>query len=279
MFLQARNMKTSPPPSKNPHTSFSKFLTHFNVSSLKEVRFAHRINERGKLKAFLASDRHIAEGDIMLDERTIPVMRHPHSKNPGELTFYEWIDTILADKIKGAKLDIKEGGAGEYILQYLKKVLAPEQQQRVIVNASILRGPSGGLPKIAPHFFEEVRALFPEIILCLGFTTKHRPNQQLSYTEEMIGEMLATIENLTPPLIVALRAEHMLDSPKEVIRKLIKNQEITFTLWSNMYPHLIKKYSYANEKELLNNLLAPFAGRAFVEIFNKNFKPIPIREP
>jgi len=87
--------------------SLRKFLKFFQVSSLSDIRSMHKVNNKKKLKEFLQSDMHIAEGDIVLGARNIPVMHHPYHKSAIDLTFFKWIGEILADPAKGAKLDFK----------------------------------------------------------------------------------------------------------------------------------------------------------------------------
>ena len=69
-------------------SSLKKYLKYFQVSSLSEIQEMHTVNNKKKLKEFLQSDMHIAEGDIVLGARNIPVMQHPYHKSTIDLTFF-----------------------------------------------------------------------------------------------------------------------------------------------------------------------------------------------
>ena len=247
--------------------SLRKFLKYFQVASLSDIQAMHAVNNKKKLKEFLQSNMHIAEGDIVLGARNIPVMRHPYHKSAIDLTFFKWIDGILADPTKGAKLDFKGEGAAKYCLEYLRKTLARDQEHRIIINTDILQGPSGSPPNHATDFFISVREDFPKVILSIGFTTEHRPGQKLQYTAQMVDEILEVANSLSPPITICFRGEHFLDSKKEVVENILNDPEITFTFFSS-------RYSWPGKKEWPRIFTEQYGNRAFIDITDRNIKPL-----
>ena len=251
-------------------SSLKKYLKYFQVSSLSEIQEMHTVNNKKKLKEFLQSDMHIAEGDIVLGARNIPVMHHPYHKSTIDLTFFEWIDAILVNPTKGAKIDFKREDAAQYGLVYLRKTLTRDQEQRIIINADILQGPSGYPPKFSTDFFAGVRKDFPNVIPSIGFTTERRPGQKLPYTARMVNDILEVANSLAPPLTLNFRGEHFLDSQKEVVEKPLKNPEITLSFFSG-------RYSWPGKKEWPRIFSEQYGNRAFIDITNQKIKPINIK--
>lgn len=248
-------------------SSLRKFLKYFRVSSLSDIQAMHAVNNKKKLKEFLQSDVHIAEGDIILGARNVPVMHHPYHKSAIDLTFYKWIDAILESPAKGVKLDIKDDGAAKYTLDYLRKILTRDQEHRIIINTDILQGPSGSPPKYSPDFFASVRKDFPKVILSMGFTTEHRPGQKIQYTARMVEDILEVANSLTPPITICFRGEHFLDTKKEVVEKILEDPEITFTFFSS-------RYSWPGKKEWPRIFTEQYGNRAFVDITDRNINLI-----
>ncbi len=248
-------------------SSLRKFLKHHQVSSLSEIQVMHVVNSKKKLKEFLQSDMHIAEGDIVLGAHNIPMMHHPFHKSPIELTFFKWIDAILVNPKKGAKIDFKREDAAQYGLEYLRKTLTRDQEHRIIINADILQGPSGNSPKFSSDFFASVRKDFPNAILSIGFTTEHRPGQKLPYTAHMLNDIHEVANSLAPPITISFRGEHFLDSKKEVVEKPLKNPETTLTFFSG-------RYSWPGKKEWPRIFSEQYGNRAFIGITNQKHKPI-----
>ncbi len=248
-------------------SSLRKFLKYFRESSLSDIQAMHAVNNKKKLKEFLQSDMHIAEGDIVLGARNIPVMHHPYHKSAIDLTFFKWIDAILENPAKGVKLDFKGDGAAKYSLEYLRKTLTRDQEHRIIINTDILQGPSGNSPKYSTDFFASVRDDFPKVILSMGFTTEHRPGQKNQYTARMVKDILEVANSLTPPITICFRGEHFLDTRKEVVEKILKDPEITFTFFSS-------RYSWPGKKEWPRIFTEQYGNRAFVDITDQNINPI-----
>lgn len=248
-------------------SSLKKFLKYFQISSLSKIQVMHAVNSRERLKKFLRSDIHIAEGDIVLGARNIPMMHHPFHKTAIDLTFFEWIDAILVNPAKGAKIDFKRADAAQYGLEYLRKTVTRDQEHKIIINADILQGPSGYQPKFSSDFFASVRKNFLNTILSIGFTTEHRPGQKLPYTARMINDILEVANSLVPPLTINFRGEHFLDSKKEIVEKPLKNPEITITFFSG-------RYSWPGKKEWPRIFSEQYSNRAFIDITNHNLKPI-----
>lgn len=248
--------------------SFHTFLNHFKVSSLPEIRWFHRVNKRARLERFLASDAHVAEGDIMMGPNNTPVMRHPFSiAKDHMLPFSEWIDLILNDEKKGAKLDLKDPKTAEHVLGYLKKIVTEKNAHRIFVSVDILKGPFGAKPIFSPHFLHQLRKELPQIILSPGHTTRYPKNARGGYTREMIEKIHDITHTLAPPITVALRAELILNSEKKVIQKLLNNPEITLTIWSGRDTYVGKKY-------WPNLFSEQYGKRAFIDLVNQKLDPI-----
>lgn len=263
-------MQSYPSPYEGVPKSFHTFLSHFEVSSLPEIRWLHRVNKRARLKRFLASDAHVAEGDIMMGPNNTPVMRHPFSVAKDHmLPFSEWIDLILKDEKKGAKLDLKEPETAEHVLEYLKKVVTEKNAHRLFVSVDILKGPFGGEPAFSPSFLGQIRKEFPQIILSPGHTTRYLKNERGGYTQKMIEEIHAIAPILTPPVTIALRAELLLRSQQKVIQEIFKNPEITLTIWSG-------RDTYVGKKDWPNLFLKQYGKRAFIDLVNQKLDPIHI---
>jgi len=227
----------------------------------------HAVNSIMKLKEFLQSDMHIAEGDMALGARNIPVMHHPYHKSAINLSFYKWIDAILVSPMKGAKIDFKQEDAAQYGLEYLRKTLTRDQEHRIIINADILQGPSGNRPKFSIDFFASLRKDFPNVILSIGFTTEHRPGQKLPYSARMVNDILEIANSLAPPITICYRGEHFLISKKDVVEKPLDNPELTITFFSG-------RYSWPGKKEWPRIFSDQYGNRAFIDIMNQNNKPI-----
>lgn len=250
--------------------SFHTFLSNFEVSSLPEIRWFHRVNKRTRLKRFLASDAHVAEGDIMMGQKNIPVMRHPFSiAKDHTLAFSEWIDLILKDEKKGAKLDLKEPEAAEHALGYLKKIITEKNAHRIFISVDVLKGPFGAEPIFSPNFPRQIRKEFPQIILSLGHTTGYPKNTHNGYTQKMIEEIHEATHTLPPPVTIALRAELLLHSEKKTIRELFNNPEITLTIWSG-------RDTYVGKQDWPNLFSKQYGKRAFIDLVNQKLDPIHI---
>lgn len=265
-------MQPYSPPHREVPKSFHTFLSHFEVSSLPEIRWFHRVNKHARLRRFLASDAHVAEGDIMMGPNNTSVMRHPFSiVKDHTLPFSEWIDLILEDEKKGAKLDLKELGAAEHALGYLKKIVTEKNAHRIFISVDILKGPFGAEPAFSPSFLHQIRKEFPKIILSLGHTTKYSKNARSGYTEKMIEEMHEITQTLSPPITVALRAELLLHSKKEAVQKLFNNPETTLTIWSG-------RDTYVGKRDWPNLFLKQYGERAFIDLVNQKLDPIHITQ-
>ena len=104
----------------------------------------------------------------------------------------------------------------------------------------------------------------------MGYSTEHRPGQKLPYTVRMVNDILEVANSLAPPITLCFRGEHFLDSEKEVVEKLLKTPEITFTFYSS-------RYSWRGKKEWPRVLSEKYGNRAFIDITNQNIKPINIK--
>jgi len=146
--------------------------------------------------------------------------------------------------------------------------LTSDQEHRIIINTDILQGPSGSPPKYSTDFFASVREDFPKVILSMGFTTEHRPGQKNHYTARMVKDILEVAISLTPPITICFRGEHFLDTKKEVVEKILKDPEITFTFFSG-------RYSWPGKKEWSRIFTEQYGNRAFIDITDRNINPIP----
>ena len=141
---------------------------------------------------------------------------------------------------KGMKLDFKELQAMGPALDIVKR-RKPDIKGPIWVNADIVKGPYGGNVTMIPGiFFENVKA-FPDVTLSVGWTTGARtPNTNLTYTMDMIREMLAICKNLPQPVTFPVRADLLRPSWDVFDWLLRQSRAYTLTVWTTPYDNVTK---------------------------------------
>ena len=131
------------------------------------------------------------------------------------------------------KLDFKE-------LQAIDPVLNIVANRRldikgpVWVNADIVKGPYGKNVSMIPSiFFEKIKAFSP-VTLSVGWTTGAKtPGTNLTYTIDMLKEMLEICKRLPQPITFPVRA-NMLRPSWDVFHWLLQqSRDYTLTVWTS----------------------------------------------
>ncbi|KAK3593251.1 hypothetical protein CHS0354_012339 [Potamilus streckersoni] len=214
-------------------------IDFFDLQDASKIIWSHATNTKEKLRDALQGHTMMIEADILLqaqgtmNQTNVPVMSHPPSVY-SDLTFEEWIDTILPIKNKGVKLDFKSLEAVEPTLSILNRrrllVNCP-----VWINADILQGPNGP-PVImkADVFLQYCLKLFPEATLSLGWTTgAKKENETPVYTREQMTEIHQICKNLNQPVTFPVRAAFVRDSWEHLDWLLQQSRGYTLTVWTS----------------------------------------------
>ena len=163
-----------------------------SVQAPSSLRWSHGANTLPLLHAAHSSASHFIEADVQFDPATCqPVMSHDQSADgtqvlpflqaavrrsplsPAHLPASSPVPPV------GLKLDFKDSRAVTPTLLALSSLLPPPAAaaQSAInpllwLNADVLQGPLGPAPSIdAARFIADARALFPDAVLSLGWTT------------------------------------------------------------------------------------------------------------
>ncbi len=213
-------------------------LIFFNIERTWDIRWGHAVNNSKRLEKYCNSPNiMMIEGDIRKIKKHI-VMLHDRDRKT-DLTFDVWIKKIATSK-KGAKLDFKDPRA---VLPCLKKLQTLNFKNPIFLNADILRGPGGKIPKVeAIKFIKICQKYFPKSTLSIGWTTKDLPNKK--YTKKMILEMLELIKNFNCEITFPIKASYLKSSYPN-IELLLQNPNHTITIWgykpiSNSFKKWIK---------------------------------------
>lgn len=207
------------------------------------------------------------EGDICLSKNGNKIiMAHPPERK-SDLSFDDWIKEIIRTE-KGAKLDFKNPEVIVPCLQKLQKLRT--NGIPIFLNADIIQGPGGYLPKFNPNrFISQCQFYYPKAVLSIGWNTQHS-NGNNGYSQEMINKALREAKAWQGSITFCIRACYLKSSwPK--IKLLLNKPHHTITLWNEAF--------YWNE--VLNQTnLAEWAKtyldqkRTFYDISDANRKPV-----
>jgi hypothetical protein len=169
-----------------------------------ELRFAHGVNSRARMDAFLSSPVNVFEVDVAWgflvqapDEMRL-VTAHPPILQ-SDLGFEEMFETSLAAG-RIVKIDLKDRVAQEKVLEYLVRT-APSQD-RYFLNADMTPGPNGQPPVFSAQDGLLWRArLGGDLLVSIGCTTDP-PNGP--YGIEDIDGLLAAAAEVGEPCTVCL---------------------------------------------------------------------------
>lgn len=104
------------------------------------------------------------------------------------------------------------------------------------LHADVLKGPWGGEPKVeGTRFIKNIRKMFKECTLSLGWTTGHHTDlSQSGYTWDMVLDMYYLIFNaeVEPPIIFSARASFLQNSVPQ-LKWLIDNTRSSLFVWQD----------------------------------------------
>ena len=193
-----------------------------SVQAPSSLRWSHAVNSLALLDVAHSSASHFIEADVQFDPATSqPIMSHDKSADGTSVLPY--LEAVVRRSPPspahlpasspvapvGLKLDFKDARAVTPTLLALSSLLPPPSTataQSAInpllwLNADVLQGPLGSPPSIdAARFTADARALFPDAVLSLGWTTGTPAGRRQSdetapvYSAEMVAEMVAVCE-------------------------------------------------------------------------------------
>ena len=236
-------------------------LAFFNVKKAEDIKWAHAVNNRERLKNFCSNDIMMIEGDISLSDNDEIIMAHPPRKN-SDLTFDEWI-TTLSKTHKGAKLDFKDP---KEVIPVLKKLQLMKISMPIFLNADVLKGPGGDEPKFNPlEFINECEEFYPHAdFLSLGWTVGYDPAGK--YTLESVEEMIDLSNKSSIPVTLSVLAYYMPNS-WDILKEIFEKSDATITIWS------IKEVPISEElKRWIKEHVDP--NKTFIDLIDENGSPI-----
>lgn len=200
-------------------------FSFFGVKCPGDIKWAHAVNNLEKLEQYCKSPKvMMIEGDISSRGKNIVMMHDPNQK--ADITFDIWIEKIATSK-KGAKLDFKDPLAVLYCLRKLQNL---DLKNPIFLNADILQGPGGRIPKFETiEFIELCKKYYPKGTLSIGWTTEYLQNAK--YTKDMIYQMLEIVEDFDYPITFPIRACYTRSSYSE-LQMLLQKPNYTLTIWN-----------------------------------------------
>jgi hypothetical protein len=185
---------------------------------LQAVRFAHAVNTRVQLSAFLEGAGTIAEGDATLGQvegrpantPPQPVMAHP-PESLSDLPFQAWVEALLAHG-RGLKVDLKTPDALDPVVQVLSDLGVP--LGLLLFNADVVSGVGAPAALLEPRAMAQARAVLgPDLILSVGSTTHGTSGP---YPAVDVVALLDAVQRLGGPVTTCLRADRILAGPDVV---------------------------------------------------------------
>ena len=200
-------------------------LSFFGVKCPGDIKWAHAANNLEKLEQYCKSPKvMMIEGDISPRGENIVMVHDPNQK--ADITFDIWIEKISTSK-KGAKLDFKDPLAVLYCLRKLQNL---DLKNPIFLNADILQGPGGQIPKFESiEFIELCKKYYPKGALSIGWTTEYLPNKK--YTKDMIYKMLEIVKDFDCPITFPIRACYIRSSHSD-LQMLLQKLNYTLTIWN-----------------------------------------------
>lgn len=176
--------------------------------------FVHGVNRRARLDAALASGRGAFEGDVswgrLRGGGETAIMAHPPDVE-SDLSFAEWLGESLAAG-RRCKIDLKDRRAADAVIAHLIGVAPPHD--RYVVNADMVVGPGGALPRFAVADALAWRAVLGTVTVSLGSTT----GGAVPYGEEDVDRLLAAAAAIGEPLTVCLEVGRLEVDPTALER-------------------------------------------------------------
>jgi hypothetical protein len=197
------------------------FQQYYQAQCLGDITWAHAVNSQERLRRFLNDPQTmILEVDVIISSKGEAVLAHPPATD-SDLSFSAFVQAMARSR-QGIKLDFKDP---EILIPCLMELCSSNLSQPVLLNAGILQGNGGHLPKFsATGFLAVCKMLYPQGILSPDWTSDGSP-----YTQRMITEMLAVcqgIAQVTFPINARL-----LPSAWQYIVKLIEPEGYSLTVW------------------------------------------------
>ncbi|KAI8622768.1 hypothetical protein BC830DRAFT_1223655 [Chytriomyces sp. MP71] len=218
----------------------------------KDYHWAHAVNSLAFLEQTLA-DRVITaiEADVIYsDIQQRAVMGHPPHTD-SDLTLDAFLSRIGSSEAPPGlivKLDFKSDQAFTAALDTVASWMpvARAKQTNVFVNADILQGPGGAVPKFdALKFVKTSLTRFGhDVVLSLGWTTGARSASDpmsIDYSIGMVDEMLRLTQETCfgATVTFAVRAVSVIESWEALARLLDANRQFGFTLWYPSVSHRV----------------------------------------
>ncbi|XP_071519735.1 protein FAM151B isoform X2 [Panulirus ornatus] len=215
---------------------------------LSKVKSGHAVNRKELLEKMIDSDVMMLEADVspgrLFDQDSedplIPIMAHPPDTE-SDISLEMWIDEVIKaneeGKKKGAKLDFKDLSIVQESLELLKSRM-DSINFPLWLNADILKGPveNDDEPVDANQFLTWCAESFPQATLSVGWKTKFTSADDSAgaYTEEMVKEMLGTLEanGIAQPVTFPIRAAFVGRSLEPLEWLLDNVPDSTITVWS-----------------------------------------------
>lgn len=166
---------------------------------LNEQRNAHHSNTVDEMREALEGDYDWLEGDVRRDP---PVMGHDYLTSGG-LALEDWLE-IGGASGRGLKLDIKEAGSIDGIIEAVEASGIPEE--RLMFNIDAVTGPGGSGVNASPDEVRRLREAFPDAHIAIGAKTGGT-SDGTTYTEAQVSEMIALAEDVGGSVFFPLRAE------------------------------------------------------------------------
>lgn len=164
-----------------------------------EQQNAHHSNTVGEMREALEGDYDWLEGDVRRDP---PVMGHDMFSSDG-LPFEDWLE-IGAASGRGLKIDIKERGSIDGIIEAVEASDVPQDQ--LMFNIDAITGPGGSGTNATPDDVRRLREAFPDAHIAIGAKTGSTETGT-TYTEAQVSEMIALAEDVGGSVFFPLRAE------------------------------------------------------------------------
>ncbi len=190
-----------------------------------EQRNAHHSNTVGEMREALEGDYDWLEGDVRRDP---PVMGHDMFSSDG-LPFEDWLQ-IGGASGRGLKIDIKERGSIDGIIEAIEASDVPQHQ--LMFNLDAITGPGGSGTNATPDDVRRLREAFPDAHIAIGAKTG-ATEPGTTYTEAQVSEMIALAEDVGGSVFFPLRAE--LVTP-QIVERLEAHGNVSIWNSPSSYP-------------------------------------------
>ena len=191
--------------------------------------FAHAVNSRSALRAFIQSRAGFAEGDVSMGRiRGRPgeraVMAHP-PQTWSDITFAEWADAVL-ESGRGAKVDMKSRQVVPEVFDRLEATAFPEDH--LILNADVFQGPFAEPPAFSLGDLVAWRDRFRDVTISIGCSTVAGTNP---YREQDIQSFFTIAREVGGPVTCCLRVQMLLADPS--VLAAVREEGYHVTIWNS----------------------------------------------